>query len=340
MADPIPVTLLTGFLGAGKTTLLNRLVRDPAFDKVAVLINEFGTVAVDHDLVEAVDRETVLLASGCLCCTVRGDLVDTLLNLAARRAAGEVAPFRRVLIETSGLADPLPILQSLVGHDGIAASFAIDGIVTVVDATLGEAILDYHPESLRQLALADRIVVSKRDIADEAVAARLPARLRALNPDAPILDADTLQAEGLLAQGSARRRTPFLAEPIAHLDGPRGPIRSLGLGHSQPIALARLDAFLAGLIGRHGATMLRLKGLVMLTEGPDRPLVVQGVRHRLMPPRRLASWPRGDAGTRLALILEGGDATAIEALFASYWGVVRPDLPDAAALGANPLALR
>jgi G3E family GTPase len=340
MSGPIPVTLLTGFLGAGKTTLLNRLVRDPALDEVAVLINEFGTVAVDHDLVEAIDRETVLLASGCLCCTVNGDLVDALLRLAARRASGEVPPFRRVLIETSGLADPLPVLQSLAGHDALAASFAIDGIVTVVDAAFGEATLDRHPESLRQLVLADRIVVSKHDLADEAAVARLVARLHALNPDAPILDAGTLRAEDLLAEGPARRRTPFLAERIPHLDGPRGPIRSRGLAHPRPIAPARLDAFLATLIERQGATMLRLKGLVMLTEGPDRPLVIQGVRHRLMPPRRLSAWPRGEAGTRLAVILEGGDAGAVEALFASYWGILRPDLPDAAALDANPLALR
>jgi G3E family GTPase len=345
MAGLIPVTLLTGFLGAGKTTLLNRLVRDPAFDGVAVVINEFGPVGVDHDLVEAADRETVLLASGCLCCTVRGDLVDALLSLAARRADGNVPPFRRVVIETSGLADPVPILNGLIGHPGLGAVYGIDGIVTVVDGAHGEATLQRHAESQRQVMLADRLVLSKRDLAGPATLAGLEARLSALNPAAPILAAEALRADELragelLADGPQRRRAPFLAEGIAHLAGPRGSVRALGLTSPRPIAAEGLDGFLALLLAGHGSTLLRLKGLVMLTEGPERPLVVQGVGHALMPPRRLPAWPRGEAGTRLALILEGGDAAAVEALFAACWGELRPDLPDAAALGANPLALR
>ena len=183
MTDPTPVTVLTGFLGAGKTTLLNRLLRQPALAGTAVLVNEFGEIGLDHLLVEKLDENTVLLNAGCLCCTVRGDLSRALADLLPRVEAGEV---RRVVIETTGLADPAPILATLMSDPVAGRAYRLDGIVTVVDAVNGMAQLDAQPEAVRQVAVADRIVLSKTDLADPP---ELRERLRRLNPGAPLLTA-------------------------------------------------------------------------------------------------------------------------------------------------------
>ena len=180
----LPLTLLTGFLGSGKTTVLSRLIRTPGLEKTACVINEFGDVGLDHWLVERSDETTVLLEGGCLCCTVRGDLVDTLRRLFLQRVRGEVPPFERVVIETTGLADPAPILHTLISEPLLAARYRLDGIVTTVDAVLGESQLEQNPESVKQAALADRLVLTKTDLASPAAIARLEARLQALNPGA------------------------------------------------------------------------------------------------------------------------------------------------------------
>ena len=181
---PIPVTVLTGFLGAGKTTLLNRLLKHPDLADTAVLINEFGEIGLDHLLVERLDGDTVLLNAGCLCCTVRGDLLRTLEGLAARIEAGQ--PCRRIVIETTGLADPAPILQTLMADPFTARRFRLDGVVTLVDAANGAATLDAQPEAVRQAAVADRLVLTKTDIAGAEATGALVARLGALNPGAPL----------------------------------------------------------------------------------------------------------------------------------------------------------
>ena len=199
---PIPFTVLTGFLGAGKTTLLNRLLKDPALAETAVVINEFGEVGLDHLLVEYVSDNMVLLQSGCLCCTMRGDLVDALETLL-RDLDNRRCTFKRLLLETTGLADPAPVLHTAMSHPYLVLRYRLDGVITVADAAAGESTLDAHVEAVKQAAVADRIVLTKTDLVDEAKRQRIVARLRALNPAATILDAANGEAtaDRLLGSG-------------------------------------------------------------------------------------------------------------------------------------------
>src|SRR5205807_2611700 len=217
----LPVSVITGFLGSGKTTLLSRLLRDPAFERTAVIINEFGAVGLDHLLVESSDEQILTLEGGCVCCTVRGDLVRTAADLLARRAAGVITPFERIVIETTGLADPAPIVHALMTDRDIADALHLESVITTVDAATGAETLDAHPESVKQAALADCIVVTKSDLADPA-ANGLAERLQALNPGAPKLTAlhGTVDARRLF-QGTydPARYDPALYEAPAHRPG-------------------------------------------------------------------------------------------------------------------------
>ncbi|MDO9411561.1 MAG: GTP-binding protein [Pseudolabrys sp.] len=353
---PIPLTLLTGFLGAGKTTLLNRLLKDPALSDTAVIINEFGEVSLDHLLVDYIGDNMVVLQSGCLCCTLRGDLVDGLEKLLRDLDNGRVK-FSRVLLETTGLADPAPVLHTAMAHPYLVKRFRLDGVVTVVDAVNGEATLDAHPEAVKQAAVADRIVVSKTDLADHATTDSLLARLRTLNPAAGVLDAakGEATADRLLNCGlyDPARKIPdvnkwLAAEAYAaahdhdhhhHHDVNRHDdhIISFVLTTDKPIAAGTLDMFLELLRAQYGARLLRMKGIINVTEMPDTPVVVHGVQHVFHPTAQLERWPDSDRRTRLVFITKDLPQRTVQELFEAFLGAASPDRPDRAALTDNPL---
>jgi G3E family GTPase len=302
----IPVAIVTGFLGSGKTTLISRILRDPAFMRTAIIVNEFGEIGLDHELIASSDETLLALTTGCLCCAVRSDLVATLLDLQRRREAGEAA-YDRVLIETSGLADPAPILQSLMTDRDIAQDHAIDGIVTVIDALHGEAALDRHGEARRQAALADTLLLSKTDLAAPTKALR--TRLGALNPAAALLAARDVVPTTLFAGTNVAARFAALPEPSArnpfvralHTDG----IETFSLQRDRPVPALALTMLLEALAEHCGAGLLRLKGLVNIAEMPGQPAVIHGVQHVVSPPEFLDQWPSADHTTRMVFIAQG-----------------------------------
>lgn len=334
MASPAPVTILTGFLGAGKTTLLNALVRRVELACTAVLVNEFGEVALDHLLIDKVEDDMALLPSGCLCCAVRGDLVRALKNLLPRIQAGDI---NRVVIETTGLADPAPIVQTLMGDVSIALRFRLDGIVTVVDAVHAMAQLDRYDEAVRQVAMADRIVLSKTDLTGDL--APLLDRLRSLNPAAPvvaanrglvdpsaILDAGLFDATGKIgdvwrwldeaAFSSASSRT---RDPKRH----DAQIQSFCLTYQEPLHWHGIGTCLEMLVGTRGESLLRVKGILNLV-GQTRPVAIHGVQHMFHEPVLLEKWPDGDPRTsRIVFITRDLDRATVEAGLEAFEAAAR-----------------
>jgi G3E family GTPase len=356
---PVPVTVVTGFLGAGKTSLLNRLLRDPALAKSVVLINEFGEIGLDHLFVEKIDGDMVMMASGCLCCTIRGDLIDSLEDLLRRRDNGRMRDFDRVIIETTGLADPAPVLHTIMSHPYLLLRFRLDGVVTVVDAVNGAATLDAFPEAVKQAAVGDRLVLTKTDLMvtepQRQDLARLLERLARLNPTARLLDhVEDCDAAHLLDAGlyNPASKTPDVArwlnaealiEPDhGHHHGHRHDeaVRSFCLVSEAPLPLSGCDLFLEMLRAAHGPNLLRVKGVIALADDAQRPLVIHGVQHVFHPPVRLDAWPDSDHRTRIIFIVKDLDPRFIEGLYAAFSGEVRLDAPDAQALAANPLSPR
>ena len=317
------VHILTGYLGSGKTTLLNRLLRDPDMGDAAVIVNEFGEVGIDHALVQASSDGVVLLSSGCLCCTVRSDLLATLSELSARRRAGSIPAFRRVVIETTGLADPAPILQGLLSDYAAVSEYRIGRVITVIDALHGWRTLDERFEAVRQAALADVLVVSKTDLADAGATQQLRGRLAALNPGAQqlcVLQGQTEPAKLLEGAGfdlgavSAQARgwveeADHHGHHDAHHHDER--IHAHCLSWDEPLEWGRIAAGLDRLVIDHGEQLLRVKGLVNVA-GQEEPVVIQGVRNMFHAPSTLAAWPDEDRRTRLVFIAEGLERADIE----------------------------
>lgn len=382
----IPVTIITGFLGAGKSTLLNRILKDPEMRDSAVIINEFGDVSIDHLLVESSGDSVVELSDGCVCCTVRGELIDTLADLIDRMQTGRLRPLQRVVIETTGLADPAPVMQSIMGNPAIAQHFGLEGVVTLVDAVNGESTLANHEEAVRQAAVADRLVLTKTDLASPATVSRLTANLRRLNPRAVLHEARDLAAGtmALLQNGlydvsdkSADVRRwlgdearadhahhhddhghdhdhgqdhegcgPDCHHPHHHhghahdINRHSRAIRSFSILHETPVSPFALEMFIDLLRSAHGEKLLRMKGIVAVSDNPDRPVVLHGVQSIFHPPVRLERWPDPeDRRTRLVLITKDLEESFVTDLFDAFTGTPRIDRPDRAALEDNPLSV-
>ncbi len=349
----IPLTVITGFLGAGKSTFLNRLLKDRALANTVVIVNEFGEIGLDHLLVEQPQDGMMLLASGCLCCTVRGDLVATLEDLLRRRDNNRIAPFDRVVIETTGLADPAPVLQVTMNHRYLAMRYRLEGVVTLVDAVNGLRTLQDHVEAMKQVAVADRLVLSKTDLCmDEATRSRLAAlrgELKRLNPLAPVLDVHSeIDMRELLDCGlyNPQSKQPDVARWLSdeghhhdhahdghhhhghdhHAHDYQHPhdvnrhsadIQAFSFTSDQPVSEEALSRFLDLLRLAHGPKLLRLKGIVAMEEEPARPLVLHCVQHVLHPVFRLPHWPDANHSTRLVCITQGLDHAFINRLWAS-----------------------
>ena len=335
MTESIPVHIVTGFLGAGKTSLINRLLRAPELADTLVIVNEWGEIGLDHLLYEKIADDVILMPSGCLCCDLRGDLLDCLHDVLRRRDSEELAPFARIVLETSGLADPAPILHALFSDPGLAERTRLAGIITFVDAVNGLVTLERHGEARRQVALADRLVLTKSDL--EPSTAPLRAALAAINPTAAIVDlaADAFGAREFLAESSA----PTLGRASA-MSAHGASVRSRSFSTERPIETAALGRFLELLSVTLGPNLLRIKGLVGTRESPDQPLLIQGAQHVFHRPTSLAEWPSSRRETVLVVISDGLESEAVERLWRALTGVPELDRPDLAALTDNPLAPR
>ena len=320
----IPIWVLTGFLGSGKTTLLGRLLKSPAFSRTAVIINEFGEIGLDHDLVETSTESFVALQTGCLCCVLRDDLVRTLEALLQQRATGTVPAFERVVIETSGLADPAPILHALMMDGALARLLTVAGVVTTVDAVNGLATLDRHAEAIKQVALADRLLLTKTDLL-AAPASGLAARLATLNPAAAVMTASygDVDAQQLFDLAFPAKQLADVERWLAGSgSGAAGPathqhareLDCFALVRETPIRAVSLTLLLEVLAEHCGSDLLRLKGIVNIVESPDRPAVIHGVQHVFHPPVWLERWPSQDRRSRLVLIGRNLRQAWVEAL--------------------------
>lgn len=328
--EPIPLTVLTGFLGAGKTTRLNAWLKDPAFADTLVIINEFGAVGLDHLLIEEAQGDMLLMAAGCLCCTIRGDLVATLEDLLRRRDNDRIRFFRRVVIETTGLADPLPILQAVLQHPYLSKRFRVSQVLTLVDAVHGAETLANHAEARRQVALADALILTKSDIATPEAQAATREAARALNPFAPWLDAhaalrpealstlrfrpERLSDADLLAWLGENEGVSHAAhDGLGHDPNRHGPeIEAFALVSPNPVTEGQLTVFREAMRLMLGPKLLRLKGVVAMADDPERPMLIHAVQSVADPPVRLERWPSRDRRTRLVVIAQGEVRQTIE----------------------------
>jgi G3E family GTPase len=313
LADKTPVTLLTGFLGSGKTTLLVRLLSHPEMGETAVIVNELGEVAIDHHLLRRVDERTVVLGNGCVCCSLRGDLADELRDLLGRRERGEVPPFRRVVVETTGVADPAPIVYTLLSEPVVRHHFELERVITTVDAVQGLR----APESVAQAAAADRLVMTKTDLAP---AGRLNVRLSALNPTAKIVEASfgELEPDVLFAGERHLHAVPPSDGRHPEHDG----VRAHSLVFEEQLDWTAFGVWLTMLLAARGSDVLRVKGL--LDVGAPGPLLLNGVQHVVHPPEHLPAWPDDDHRSRIVFIGRGFTAVDLQGSLRAFRATARP----------------
>jgi hypothetical protein len=322
----MPVVLLSGFLGSGKTTLVNALLRDPRMAGTAVAVNEFGAVPIDRDLIDHGADRTVVLANGCLCCNLAGDMEEAVMRLFSRRADGAVPAFKRLIVEPSGLSDPAPIAQAILRNPVMARGMRLSGIVATVDALFVGAQLGRHPETGKQIALADRLVLTKPDLVTAEAAEAVRGLLAGLNPVAPVLTAEMGEVDAGLLFGAdffdadavpglpAARRSALLAEAVD--PGHAGRVDSVSLTAEAPLHWGRFEAWLRGVRLAHAERLLRVKGILSVA-GVDGPVVVQGVHHVVNAPVLLDAWPSGDRRSRLVVIADAGTVAEVRAGWAA-----------------------
>jgi G3E family GTPase len=339
LAGRIPVSVVTGFLGSGKTTLINRLLKRPDMDRVAVIVNELGEIGIDNDLVEVSSEQMMLLNNGCLCCVLRGDLEETMRDLFIKRRNGEIIDFDRVVIETTGLADPAPVMQTLMTDTMLEEQYRLDCVVTLVDAVNGLGQIATMLEPVKQAALADRLVITKSDLVDAAQLRELEAKLRELNPPAPIKRALNGEIELAFLVDVGLRNVKGKLEDIArwlgadeHDDGHGDhheaghrhrhdtAITSFCLRFERPFPWTVFTQCMDVLTALRGPDLLRVKGLVNV-ESRAGPMVVQGVQHLFHPPVELAAWPSEDRSSRIVFITRGIARDDVANLFAAIGAV-------------------
>jgi G3E family GTPase len=322
-----PVTVVTGFLGSGKTTLLGRVLSEPSMSNTAVLVNEFGEVGLDHHLLRRVDERAVLLGGGCVCCTTREDLVEALLELLDLDQRGEIPRLDRVVVETTGLADPAPILHTIFADPVLQHHFSVDLVLTTVDAINGDLHLDRNPESVKQVAAADKIVVTKTDVAEPDPVRGLLSRLGAINPSASVLEAafgETDAGELFRPDGVGSRAMP---EPYAAEPHDAGETHSVSLTFDGSVDWTAFGIWLSMLLHARGEDVLRVKGF--LDVGERGPVVVNGVQHTIHPPEHLDRWPDENHRSRIVFITKGIRSEELLGSLEAFRGL----------LGARPLPL-
>jgi G3E family GTPase len=317
-----PVSLVTGYLGSGKTTLISRLLQHPGMGETAVIVNEIGEIGIDHAILREVDERTVLLSSGCLCCTLRGDLADELRDLVDRRDAGEIPAFRRVVVETTGLADPTPIVNTLLTEPLVRHQYALDAVVATVDAVHGLR----GPESVKQVAVADVLVVTKTDVADGEEVVEAVRRLNPTGAVVPAAHGDV--APDLLFDRPVDdvRRAAVDGDPVGghdhdHAHRHDDEVRAVSVWLDAPVDWSAFAIWLTMLLHARGTEILRVKGL--LDTGGEGPLLVNAVQHVVHPPEHLPTWPDSDRRSRLVLIGRGLDETTLRASLRAFDGTAR-----------------
>lgn len=351
---PLTVSIITGFLGAGKTTLLNRLLVSPDMENAAVIINEFGDVSLDHLLVESGDDDIIELSSGCLCCTIRGELIETLERLLDRPDADRLTS---IVIETTGLADPVPVMQAVMAHPALSQRLSLGSVVTLVDAVNGVTTLEHYEEARKQVAVADQLLISKMDLSADITA--LKSAIFQLNPNivprnvVDVSDGDLIQQlntgffemgeKGDTVQawfGGVSHDHDHHHDHHAHDQNRHGEtIRSFSLVREKPIEHEALRAFLDLLAAQYGPNLLRVKGLIHVAEYSEQPVLIHGVQSIFHPPRVLDQWPDDERVTKIVFIADGLDESFIQRLFDGFSGTPQIDQADSNAMMDNPLAI-